>query len=95
MPLIERIDAKIEALAGDSVTDVGTGGMASKIRAAKRATLYGVGVAIINGRTPGNLVRLLDGEEIGSYFLPARNRMTARKHWIAFTKKPRGKLLLV
>jgi len=94
LPLIERIDAKIEALAGDSVTDVGTGGMASKIRAAKRATLYGVGVAIINGRTPGNLVRLLDGEEIGSYFLPARNRMTARKHWIAFTKKPRGKLLL-
>jgi glutamate 5-kinase len=94
LPLVERIDGSIEAAAGDSVTAVGTGGMASKIRAAKRATLYGVGVAIINGRVPGNLARLLAGDEIGTYFLPARNRMASRKHWIAFTKKPRGKLLL-
>jgi len=92
--LVERVDETIENMAGDSVTMVGTGGMASKVKAAKRATLYGVGVAIINGRTEKALSRLLDGEELGTYFLPASNRMTARKHWIAFTKKPRGKIFL-
>ena len=81
-------------MAGDSVTLVGTGGMASKVKAAKRATLYGVGVAIINGRTENALSRLLDGEELGTYFLPASNRMTARKHWIAFTKSPRGEIFI-
>ncbi len=94
IPLIERVDEKVKAIAGDSVTDVGTGGMASKVKAAERATLYGVGVAILNGFIPGILSQLLDGEEVGTYFLPARNRMNARKHWIAFTKKPRGKLRL-
>ena len=68
--------------------------MISKIKAAERASLYGVGVAIINGCQSGAVNRLLDGEEVGTYFLPARNRMNSRKHWIAFTKKPRGRLLL-
>lgn len=92
--LVERVDEKIEQMAGETITTIGTGGMASKVKAAKRATLYGVGVAVINGRTKNALLRLLDGEEIGTYFLPASNRMAARKHWIAFTKKPRGKLFL-
>ncbi len=94
IPLVERVDESIEAMAGESTTLVGTGGMASKVKAARRATLYGVGVAIVNGREKNVLTRLLDGEELGTYFLPASNRMAARKHWIAFTKKPRGKLLL-
>jgi glutamate 5-kinase len=68
--------------------------MTTKVKAAKRAALYGVGTAIINGRLPHSLLRLFDGEELGTYFLPARDRMAAKKHWIAFTKKPRGKLLL-
>ncbi|WP_432821884.1 glutamate 5-kinase [Trichloromonas sp.] len=91
---VARISEEIEAVAGGSSSDLGTGGMATKIKAAKRASLYGVGTVIINGRKPGLLPRLLDGEELGTYFLPARNRMAAKKHWIAFTKKPRGKLLI-
>jgi glutamate 5-kinase len=94
IPLVERVDDSIRALAGDSITDVGTGGMSSKVKAAERASLYGVGVAIINGCQTGILSQLMGGEEVGTYFLPARNRMNARKHWIAFTKKPRGKLQL-
>ena len=83
IPLVERVDEKIESIAGESSTLVGTGGMASKVKAAKRATLYGVGVAIVNGREQNVLNRLLDGEEIGTYFLPASNRMTARKQlWV-------------
>jgi glutamate 5-kinase len=94
IPLVERIGSGIEAMAGDSASLFGTGGMVTKIRAAKRASLYGVGTAIINGRTPGILVRFFAGEELGTYFLPARDRMAAKKHWIAFTKKPRGKLFV-
>jgi glutamate 5-kinase len=91
---VERISPDIEAMAGESGGPLGTGGMATKIKAAKRATLCGAGTAIINGRTPQNLRYLFDGHELGTYFLPARDPITARKHWIAFTKKPRGKLLL-
>ncbi|PLX81530.1 MAG: glutamate 5-kinase [Desulfuromonas sp.] len=91
---IEKITPEIEAMAGDTRSTVGTGGMATKIKAAKRATLCGAGTVIVNGRTPGILTRLLAGEEVGTYFLPALGRLAAKKHWIAFTKKPRGKLLL-
>jgi len=91
---VPRISEEIEAVAGGSSSDIGTGGMATKIKAAKRASLYGVGTVIINGRTPGLLPRLFNGEDLGTYFLPARNRMAAKKHWIAFTKKPRGKLFV-
>jgi glutamate 5-kinase len=76
------------------VTELGTGGMTTKLKAAKRATLSGAGTAIINGRTPHNLLYLFDGHELGTYFLPARDPMAARKHWIAFTKRPKGRLIL-
>ncbi len=94
IPCVERITDKIEAMAGTSGTLLGTGGMATKIKAAKRASLYGVGTVIVNGREPQVLTRLFEGEELGTYFLPASDRMVAKKHWIAFTKKPRGKLFL-
>jgi glutamate 5-kinase len=91
---VERISDEIEAMAGDEGGPLGTGGMATKIKAAKRATLFGAGTAIINGCTPHNLRYLFDGHELGTYFLPVRDPIASRKHWIAFTKKPRGKLLL-
>jgi len=91
---VERITPEIEAMAGKEETMLGTGGMTTKLKAAKRATLFGAGTAIINGLTPHNLLYLFDGHELGTYFLPARDPMAARKHWIAFTKKPKGKLIL-
>jgi glutamate 5-kinase len=91
---VERITPEIEAMASVEESALGTGGMTTKLKAAKRATLYGAGTAIINGRTPHNLLYLFDGHETGTYFLPARDPMAARKHWIAFTKKPKGKLML-
>ena len=91
---VERINDEIAAMAGSAGTDLGTGGMATKIKAAKRATLSGVGTVIVNGRRPGTLVRLFDGEELGTYFLPASDRLAAKKQWIAFSTKARGKLYL-
>ncbi|MCD6526461.1 MAG: glutamate 5-kinase [Desulfuromonas sp.] len=91
---VERINDKIVDMAGLADSDLGTGGMATKLKAAKRTTLHGVGTAIINGTKSGNLLRFFDGEDIGTYFIPNTTRMAAKKHWIAFTKKPRGKLFL-
>lgn len=94
IPLVERITPKIEALAGASGSNLGTGGMSTKVKAAKRVSLAGVGTLIVNGRTPGILQQVFAGKEIGSYFLPAQSKLTAKKRWIAFSKKPRGKLLV-
>ena len=91
---VEQITPEIEAMAGGVGSVVGTGGMATKIEAAKRAGLYGVSTVIVNGRQPRVLPRLFAGEEVGSWFLPAVNSLTAIRHWIAFTKRPRGRLLL-
>lgn len=92
IPYVERINDEIVAMAGSAGTDLGTGGMATKIKAAKRASLSGIGTAIVNGRVPDSLLSFFAGDEIGTLFLPARDRMTAKKHWIAFSKKTRGKL---
>ena len=73
---------------------VGTGGMASKIEAARRATLAGAHVVIADARTPDVLARIVAGDDVGTLFLPAATRLSARRYWIAFTLRPRGDLVL-
>ncbi len=94
IPGVERVTPNIEAMGGDSRGNLGTGGMDTKLKAAKRAALSGVGTLIVNGRSANILSRVFAGEEVGTYFLPAQSKLTAKKHWIAFSKKPRGKLLI-
>lgn len=94
LPVIERVTAEIEAMGSSAVGTLGTGGMVTKLKAAKRAALSGVGTLIVDGRQPKILQRIFAGEELGSYFLPSQSKLTAKKHWIAFSKKPRGKLLI-
>ncbi len=94
IPLVERITPEIEAMGGKSNGDIGVGGMNSKLKAVKRAALSGVGTVIANGRSANILSRIFSGEETGTYFLPAQSKLTAKKHWIAFSKRPRGKLLI-
>lgn len=94
IPVVERVTLAIEAMGGKSKGSLGTGGMATKLKAAKKAALSGVGTLIINGRRPHVLKQVFDGEDVGSYFLPAQSKLTAKKQWIAFSKKPRGKLLI-
>ena len=73
---------------------VGTGGMASKLEAARRATMAGAHVVIADARNPGILVDIAAGKDVGTLFVPPRTRLSARKHWIAFTLRPRGDLIL-
>lgn len=65
---VEKIDDYIENIAGGSNSNLGTGGMSTKIEAAKIATSHNVDMAIINGDDAYNLYRLLDGEKIGTHF---------------------------
>jgi glutamate 5-kinase len=88
---VEKIDASIESLAGGSSSERGTGGMATKIEAAKLATTSGVAVVIANGREPDVIVRLAKGDAIGTYFQPVASRLESRKRWL-LSQLSKGKL---
>ena len=79
---VPRITRAIEALAGGAGTDQGTGGMRTKIEAAKLATASGIAVVIAPGSEPDVLVRLAAGERIGTRFGPAVTRRESRQRWI-------------
>ncbi len=78
---VDRIDATVEAYAGASERD-GTGGMVTKLQAARLATSGGSDVVIASGREPDVLPRLVQGEAIGTLFPAAADRMESRKRWI-------------
>lgn len=72
----------------------GTGGMATKIGAARIATAAGVRTAITEGRFPHNIEKILQGELLGTQFEPHLQPSSARKRWIAYGLIPSGKLYL-
>jgi glutamate 5-kinase len=92
MPTVLRLDASITALVRDKATGLSKGGMASKIEAARLATSAGENVIIANGHTPGNLAKILAGENIGTLFLAQGQSIPSWKRWIGFTAQPRGRL---
>jgi glutamate 5-kinase len=94
IPLVRGIDRRIETYAGDRPGRVGTGGMKSKLLAAKKVTTAGMPMIIANGRSRYILKRVFDGEETGTLFLPAERRLPSKKQWIAHTLKPQGELVL-
>jgi len=94
IPVVEKITAEMERGAGDALFGVGTGGMRSKIMAAKKVGAYGVPLVILNGKKPGLLAALFDGRETGTLFLPRLEKMDSRKHWIAYTAASKGGIVV-
>lgn len=94
IPLVERLTAEIEQGAGDAFTGVGTGGMRSKLIAARKVGAYGIPMVIVNGRKEGSLQALFGGGEIGTLFLPRETRDRGRKHWIAYTAASAGGIVV-
>jgi len=92
--VVEKADRKIMRYANSIPGFLGTGGMASKIKAARKVTLRGVPAIIANGLKPGILKLIFSGEEEGTLFLPAEATLCCRKHWIAFTKSPKGEIVI-
>jgi glutamate 5-kinase len=91
---VDRVDETVEAFVGRSRTAAGTGGMGTKLLAARRAAHGGAAAVIASGRNPHALRRILAEERLGTYFPPMEDRLTRRKHWIAYTVQPLGELEL-
>ena len=79
---VAQIDSEIEALTGGTLSGQGTGGMATKLEAAKLAVCSGVEVVVANGREPNVLRRLDEGENVGTLFTCAGNKVESRKRWM-------------
>ena len=92
IPRVEKIDGVIIASAGDSSTSVGTGGMITKIRASRILMTAGIASVICSGAEPDALVRLADGEPVGTLFVPPAGRceIAPRKLWIALGDATHG-----
>lgn len=84
----------LEEMAGGAGSAVGTGGMLTKILAAKRAARSGAATVIASGHEPEVLVRLIAGESVGTFLKAPVGRLVARKQWLADHLKVRGHLFL-
>jgi glutamate 5-kinase len=93
VPLVADV-GEAASLVRATTSDVGTGGMASKLASARAATRRGVPVVIADARDPEILDRIVRGEDVGTLFLPQGTALASRKHWIGFTLKPRGALIV-
>ena len=87
---VTAITPEIEALARPTGSFLGTGGMVSKLDAAKIVTGAGEALVLVGGHEPEVLLRVLEGQDVGTYFAPRGDRMAARKRWLAFTQRTQG-----
>ena len=92
---VNGITREIENMAKDASSKVGTGGMITKIKAAKICNEFGCDLAIVNGNRPNVLIDLLDGQEAGTYFDSSKVRhLSSRQHWIMYRSMPKGKIII-
>ncbi|MEE9325551.1 MAG: glutamate 5-kinase [Dehalococcoidia bacterium] len=94
IPVVKSIDGHIENLAGTSGSPWGTGGMATKIEAARLATTSGVAVVIADGREKDVILRLAAGEPVGTLFPAVTTKMESRKRWMLSGLNYPGKLII-
>jgi len=87
---VSTISKETEKLAGDIPGALGTGGMISKIKAARKVNSAGVPMVIAKGDLPNILLKLFAGQNHGTYFIPKKQKLASRKCWIAFSSKPKG-----
>ncbi|MBF6561098.1 MAG: glutamate 5-kinase [Candidatus Binataceae bacterium] len=93
IPLITDPEAGMRGLVAERAGPLGSGGMATKLKAARQAARAGICVIIAAGRDPDTLAAALDpAREVGTLVLPAQRKMRGRKHWIAFALRPAGAL---
>jgi glutamate 5-kinase len=91
---VEEITPAIEKLAGGAGSKFASGGMVTKIQAAKIATCAGTGMIIANGGESNVLTRIMDGEPLGTFFVPPKKKISSRKLWIAFGRLSKGTIVV-
>jgi glutamate 5-kinase len=92
---IEDIGSRdVEAMCGCCKTSVGSGGMLSKLLAARRAAQLGVPTLILSGKESRSLVRAFEGEFLGTWIVPQKKKISRRKFWMAYNSRPSGKVIV-
>ncbi len=92
IPRVDNIDSRIEQLAKGTISKKGTGGMTTKIQAARLATSCGAAVIITDGLGKDIIIRLVNGESIGTLFPPVSSKMESRKRWMLSGLSRSGKV---
>jgi glutamate 5-kinase len=91
--VVDRVTPEIERAAGGSTSAFGRGGMTTKLEAAQAAARCGATTVLCNGRRRDVLLQVAAGKPVGTIFTTG-NRLASRKHWLAFTTRTRGELVL-
>ncbi|MFC3121704.1 glutamate 5-kinase [Agaribacter flavus] len=91
---VSHIDDEIYAMAGGTNSDVGTGGMKTKIQAAEKAVSHGINTFIVNGFTELTFNMLLDGKNPGTHFQPYAQPLGEELHWITHTSNAQGEVVV-
>ncbi|QUN06267.1 glutamate 5-kinase [Shewanella yunxiaonensis] len=94
LPEVTKIDASIYAMAGGSHSDVGTGGMLTKIQAAEKAVSHGIDTYIVNGFKEASFNELLAGKNPGTLFRGSATPMLERLHWFTHTVRAQGEVII-
>ena len=90
--LIRHSDPLLDRLASGSAGPIGSGGVATKIEAARMAAWSGIPTVIARSARPGVVQSIIEGDETGTYVVPGTARLSARKLWLAFGQQPEGRL---
>ena len=91
---IKEITREVKDAAGHPSTQLGTGGMITKIQAAEICFDSGTAMAIVNGRKPGLLQAVTSGEKVGTLFYPHTSKLESRKRWLAHGLKMEGSIVI-
>lgn len=91
---VPEVDDELFGMVSPEISSGGTGGMASKLHAAREAARYGAAMVIANSEAPGILLDIVDGKEVGTLFWPARDPLRGRKRWLASSTIVSGTLCI-
>ncbi len=94
LPLVEEVSKDLLARSRTKGSKLSSGGMFTKLAAARIVMTSGIPMIIANNKEPNILRRLLDGEELGTLFIPSGSPVQARKQWIAFGSSPHGRIVI-
>jgi glutamate 5-kinase len=94
IPKVGQIKKEIKDYASSIPGSLGTGGMLSKIHAAQKVTSAGIPMIVARGNAENVLLKLFDGQSLGTYFEPKEGKMASRKCWIAHTLSPKGNIII-
>jgi glutamate 5-kinase len=93
VPLITDVEAEMRGLVAENAGPMGSGGMATKLKAAREVSRAGIACVIAPGREPGVIAAVLDpARACGTLIVPGAAKLKSRKHWIAFALRPAGAL---